>query len=186
MVIIESDDIVQYLDSNFPDTPLKPSRDSDRELMDQGLKRAVDIHVEAVKTHIYAKRVRGQMKQSAEEKDRYETLQKNPALLEFHEKSSKDSFSQQEINNAEAILDSCFVELNESLEARDWIAGDAFSLADIAWIPLEFTLKNLASYSFYDLPNVQAWSKKIEARASFQEAVLHWWPDNMPRWSIAR
>jgi len=178
-VIIESDDIIEYLDINFPEPPLRPPEGPDREVMEHWLHRATAIHLKAVKTHIYEKRMRGQMTQSPEQRERYEKLQKNQSLLEFHRKSGSDSFTQQELDAAKAVLDECFAELEDVLGSREWLAGDSFSLADIAWVPLYFTLHVLAGYSFEGLSNVAAWAKRIEARPSYKTAVLDWWPEGM-------
>ena len=178
-VIIESDDIIEYLDINFPEPPLRPPVGPDREIMNRWLHRATAIHLKAVKTHIYEKRVRGQMSQSPEQREQYEKLQTNQSLLEFHRKSNSDSFTQQELDEARSVLDQCFADLESELGEREWLAGDSFSLADIAWVPLYFTMDVLAGYSFDGLDNVAAWAKRIEARPSYKKAVLDWWPEHM-------
>lgn len=175
-VIIESDDIIEYLDQTFPETPLRPKDDAQIRVMLEWLHRATQIHVKAVKTHIYEKRVSGAMKQSAEEKKRYEELQTNPELLEFHRKSSENSFTREELDEAKAILDASFSDLDKTLQGREWLVGDRFSLADIAWIPLQFTMSVLVGYSFDSLPNVAAWSQRISDKPSYKRAVLDWWP----------
>ena len=178
-VIIESDDIIEYLDITFPEPPLRPAEGPDLDAMNDWLHRATAIHLKAVKTHIYEKRMRGQMTQSSEQKDKYEKLQTNSSLLEFHRKSSSQSFTQRELDEAKATLDECFADLEKALENRDWLAGDNFSLADIAWVPLYFTLHVLAGYSFEGLPNLAAWAKRIEARPSYTVSVLDWWPEGI-------
>lgn len=178
-VIIESDDIIEYLDITFPEPPLRPPEGPDRETMNEWLHRATEIHLKAVKTHIYEKRVRGQMSQSDEQREKYEKLQTNESLLEFHRKSNSNSFTQQELDDARAVLDKCFADLEKELGEREWLAGDSYSLADIAWVPLYFTMDVLAGYSFDGLANVAAWAKRIEARPSYKVAVLDWWPEGM-------
>lgn len=178
-VIIESDDIIEYLDITFPEPSLRPPDGPDREAMDTWMRRATGIHLKAVKTHIYEKRIRGHMTRSDEENERYESLQENQSLLEFHRKSLSDSFTQEELDAAKATLDESFADLDKALEARDWLIGDRISLADIAWVPLYFTMDVLAGYSFEGLSNVDAWAKRIEARPSYTIAVLDWWPKAM-------
>lgn len=178
-VIIESDDIIEYLDVTFPEPSLRPPEGPDREFMETWMRRATAIHLKAVKTHIYEKRIRGHMSQTAEQNEKYEKLQTNESLLEFHRKSNSDSFTQQELDEAKAVLDECFADLEKTLATRDWLAGDSFSLADIAWVPLYFTMDVLAGYSFEGLSNVAAWAKRIEARPSYKRAVLDWWPEGM-------
>jgi len=176
VVITESDDIIDYIDKNFSDPPLHPDDADQLALMYDWLRRATSMHVKAVKTHIYEKRIGSSMAQSAEEKANYENLQSDPELLEFHHKSTSGGFSQDELDQATATLETAFEDLEEALDGKDWIAGDIFSLADIAWMPLYFTLGELAGFSFEDFPNVCAWSERIASRSSFQKGVRDWWP----------
>ncbi len=178
-VIIESDDIIEYLDITFPNPPLRPPAGPDLVVMNEWLHRATAIHIGAVKTHIYEKRMRGQMAQSADQREKYEKLQTNSSLLEFHRKSNDQSFTQQELDEAKATLDECFADLDSALEDQEWLAGGDFSLAYIAWVPLYFTMDVLAGYSFDGLDNVAAWAARIEARPSYKLAVLDWWPEGM-------
>lgn len=178
-VLIESADIIDYLDLEFPDPPLRPSSDEEIGEMLEWMHRAAGIHLKAVKTHIYDMRMRGTMTQAAEEKELYEQLQTNKELLEFHHKSASGSFTQQELDTAKATLDECFADLNVALQGREWIVGDNFSLADIAWIPVQFTLHVLAGYSFEPYPAVADWAQRIADRPSYKRAILDWWPQEM-------
>ena len=176
VVIIESDDIIDYLDQTFPEPPLRPSDAPELERMYHWLNRAISIHVKAIKTHIYEKGVGGEMKQSQDQRDAYARLQKNPELLEFHRKSSGDGFSDDELRAAKQMIDECFTDAEKTLAGDDWLAGSVFSLADIAWMPLYFTLEELAHYDFSPFPKVRAWADRISSRDSYRRGVLDWWP----------
>ena len=179
VVIIESDDIIDYLDDTFPEIALKPADPQQREQMYFWLNKAVEIHVTAIKTYIYDKRVGKNMAQNKEEEERYRNLQTNPELLEFHRRSTSTGFTDQEVKAAKAIIDGCFEALERDLAKNEWIASDAFSLADVAWIPLQFTLERLAGYSFEPYANIASWAENISTRPSFQKAVLDWFPPEM-------
>ena len=176
VVIIESDDIIDYLDKTFPEPPLRPRDEAALERMYYWLRRSTSIHVKAIKTHIYAKGVRGKMAQSDQEQAAYKELQTNPELLEFHRKSSSESFSEEELLAAQRTIDECFSDAEQALAENDWLAGSTFSLADIAWMPLYFTLKELAGYDFAPYLHVQAWADRISRRDSYQHAIIDWWP----------
>jgi len=178
IVIIESDDIIDYLDKTFPEPPLRDRSVDGGQQMYHWMKKAVEIHVKAVKTHIYEKKVRGKMAQRSAEAEKYRNLQKNEELLEFHQKSTQGEFLHKELADAERILHECFAEINEVLGDREWIAGERFTLADITWLPLHFTLEVMADFPFHLYPNVEAWAARIATRRSFQKAVLDWWPDS--------
>ena len=178
-VIIESDDIIDYLDDEFPDPPLKPVDDDSRGEMYRWLRRATGIHMEAVKPYIYYKRVGKRMAHSEADDKKYRLLQQKPDLLEFHRKSTNEGFSDDEIGRAKATLDECFSEMESILGKHEWLAGGDFSLADIAWVPLQFTLENLASYEFGNLDNVANWTRRLGARKSYQGGIVKWWPPEL-------
>ncbi len=177
-VIIESNDIIDYIDRTFPEPPLRPTDPRELQCMYDWLERSASIHVKAVKTHIYERAVRTKMAQTAEEEDTYRDLQTNEELLEFHRKSSSNGFSQEELDTARQILDECFQDADVALANNDWLAGHSFSLADISWMPLHFTLKGMAGYDFSPFPNVEAWTERISSRSSYQRAILDWLPSN--------
>lgn len=180
-VMIESGDIIDYLDDQFPDPPLKPPGGEDRELMYRLIKRATSMHLSTVKPYIYYKRMRGKMKLSEEDDQKYRSLQSNKDLLEFHRKSSADEFTEEEIDVAQANLDAGFAELDELLQDGDWLVNNTFTLADIAWIPLHFTLDVLAGFDFSPYPNVAAWTKRLSERESYRKGVLQNWPSELKR-----
>lgn len=176
VVIIESQDIIDYLDQVYPEPSLRPSSIESRRVMKGWMKRSGEIHVKAIKTYIYDKKIRHNMKKTEAEQEKYRSLQTNKELLEFHKKSSENSFSQEELNHAKQILDECFAEIDGVLAKSEWLAGDRFSLADIAWVPLYFTLNELAGFPFEGFPNLLRWADRIQARPSFNNAILSWWP----------
>ena len=180
-VIIESDDIIDYLDDEFPDPPLKPADGKGRDEMYHWLRRATAIHLDAVKPYVYSKRVGKRMAHSQAEDEKYRSLQTNPDLLEFHRKSTNEGFSDEEIKTAKSVLDGCFGEMDVILGEQEWLAGNEFSLADIAWIPLQFTLERLAGYEFEALRNVANWTRRLIARNSCQSGVVQWWPPELGR-----
>ena len=61
-------------------------------------------------------------------------LVKNDELVEFmREFTSEDGLSQARVERATSWTDRALGELDERLEEHQWLAGDAFSLADLVW-----------------------------------------------------
>ncbi|MEH6713009.1 MAG: glutathione S-transferase family protein [Paraglaciecola polaris] len=174
VVIIESDDIIDYIDQTFPESPLRPESSEDLDEMYWWMKSAGAIHVKAVKTYIYYHKMQGKMKQSDQQRQAYEKLQTNKELVEFHNASSK-GFSVADAKEAEQTLDHFFEKANTRLTHQDWLVGEQFTLADITWVPLHFTLSGVG-YNFAQFPAVQAWANKLHARESFAKAILQWCP----------
>jgi glutathione S-transferase len=175
VVIIESDDIIDHIDKTFPEPPLRPTTEEELEKMYWWMRSAVEIHVKAVKTYIYFHKMQGKMRQTEEQKEHYEKLQTNKELIAFHKHSSGEGFSPEEAKAAEQILDGFFGEADKILKNSQWLVGGHFSLADITWVPLHFTLIG-AGYDFGRYPAVQAWADRLKERQSFQKGVLKWCP----------
>ena len=176
IVIIESDDIIDYLDKTYPETPLRPSDEEQLKTMYYWLHLAPEIHIKAVKTVIYIKRMQGKMAKSQEEGDLYKKLQKDPELLAFHEKVSSGAFTDDDLETAMGILHKHFSAADEVLSKNKYLAGDKFSLADIAWSPLYFTLDTMTDFSFESYTHLNKWAKALEGRPSYKKGVTEWWP----------
>lgn len=174
VVHIESNDIIDYLDEAYPEPSLRVENNAE---MMEWLHLAAAIHVPACKPYVYAYKVGKQMKKTAEEQEKYDSLQKNEELKRFHSKhAGSNEFSTSDLDKAKAILGACFTKLEVTLEGRDWIMGDQFTLADISWIPLYFVLYG-CGYPFEKYPNIQRWAASFEAKDSYREGVLKWCPD---------
>ena len=174
VVIIESTDIIDYLDSNFPDPPLKPpSETGQADTVAHWMRTAADNHIH-VKTYMFAHRLSDLMVKSDAELSVYRELQDNEELLQFHEEnSSPEGLSSERISRSTGVLADCFSGIDRALDDHAWIAGDAFTLADITWIPLHVTLEK-AGFAFERYNNVARWKDAVRARPSFRRAVLDW------------
>lgn len=174
VVHIESNDIIDYLDETYPEPSL---RASDNEGMMEWLRLAASIHVPAVKPYVYATKIQKKVKKTAEEQKKYDELQKNEELKSFHAKHAGSSaFGEDDIVRSQEILGECFTKLESTLEGREWIMGDQFTLADISWIPLHFVLVG-CGYPFERHPNISRWAAAFPEKESYREGILKWCPD---------
>lgn len=78
------------------------------------------------------------------------------------------------------IYDEYLRRMEASLEDRQWLVGNHLTMADIALAPY---LNRLAALSMNEMwergryPRVAEWFQRIQARPSFQPALLDWVPD---------
>jgi len=173
-VWIESADIIEYLDETFGAPPLQPGDEEARQRMTAWLELAAELHVPGVKTYIYCSRPGGASRKSAAQLERYRSLQTNQTLLDFHTRNAAEGgLGVAACRNAERLLHSAFHGLDRRLATHAWLAGDDFSLADIAWLPLHFTLQR-AGFDLGSYANVERWAAALAARPSFAKAVLGW------------
>jgi glutathione S-transferase len=69
--------------------------------------------------------------------------------------------------------------MDSVLATSEWLAGDAFSMADIAIAPYVNRLDVLAMDGLWRngrLPRVERWFERIKARPSFRPALIDWMP----------
>ena len=174
VVHIESNEIIEYLDETFPDPPLQPRADRERQEMRDWLRTATDIHVPAVKTLIYTRKIGKVLHKNEADDAKYRSLQRDPELLAFHSRASTGvGLPKEQVDRAEKTLIRLFDKADRALSQHQWLVGDRFSLADISWVPLHFTLTGV-DFPFHRYPHVSAWADAIRERPSFQEGVLRW------------
>lgn len=174
-VIVESNDILLYLEAAFPQPGFTPAADGDRARMNTWLQRSGDIHLPGIKTFAYAKQHAANVVKTPEEVALYRTLQKDPALLVFHGKHDLpgQSFTRTDIDGATALLRTALGDMNTILADADWLVGNTCTLADISWAPSITTLQGVG-FPVADFPQVQDWYRRITERRTFQRAVTVW------------
>ena len=177
VVIIDSADIIDYLDKKFTPASLRPESEKDQQRMYDWMYSARDNHL-SIKTYMYGNVENGaSMKRTAEQMANYRQNQTfDAALLDFHERfNSNEGFTKEDLDKATAVIDDCFRKMDERLKGNDWLAGQSFSLADITWIPQLVVLK-AADYPFENYTNLEKWKNAIVQRPSFKDGVMAWLP----------
>jgi glutathione S-transferase len=154
VVHIESNEIIEYLDETFPDPPLQADLPEEREEIRDWLRTATEIHLPAVKTLIYTRKIGKVLRKNAEEDAKYRALQRDPELLAFHAAAtSGNGLPQENVDKAEATLFHLFDEVESELSEHEWLVGDKLSLADISWVPALQNLKQhfIAGWAGYGI-----------------------------------
>ena len=59
------------------------------------------------------------------------------------------------------------------MDGRQFLAGDSFSLADIAWMPNVHRFA-LMGWPFERTPHLADWFERVKARDSYRAALLDW------------
>ena len=80
------------------------------------------------------------------------------------------------------LYDGYLAKMEEALTDYTWLAGDEFSLADIALTPYVNRLDMLSMAGMWTngrLPNVEAWFNKIKSMESFAPTFLDWCPPDL-------
>ncbi len=174
-VVVESNDILAYLEDQFPEPGFRAVADEDQPKIDRWLKISGEIHLPGIKTLQYYKRVARILEKSDEEYKRYRELQTDPAHLEFHAKHGAPGSSLTEEDAAEAtrLMNEIYEEMDGILSGSDYIVGGKYTLADISWAPT-ITTQKIGEFDFSPFPNVLSWYDRISARPQFDTAFLKW------------
>lgn len=90
------------------------------------------------------------------------------------------------------LYDQHLAQMEAALAEHDWLAGDAFSLADVSLAPYVNRLAMLGMSGLWEnarLPRVEEWFARMQSRPAFRRALLDWCPaeltEDMARYGAA-
>jgi glutathione S-transferase len=97
---------------------------------------------------------------------------------DVHARAVRGEITDAELAASRAAIEELLDDLERRLQSGTWIAGPAFSLAEISVAPYMFRLAALGADQFWSRdrrPRVCEWYGRLAARPAFQTAVS--WPD---------
>jgi len=171
--VIESALICEYLDEVFPEPALSPVDPVDRAYMrtwtrrpDDGLHRAC-----ATVTNAIAFRLQW-LEKPLDEIERMLAATPDPARRTWRREMIENGTQSPLFVNAVWAYDSLLGDMEHALQARDWLAGDTYTLADVS---LTSYLNRVAELQFHPMwqqnrPRVSDWFDRIRARRNYQTA----------------
>jgi glutathione S-transferase len=174
-IIVESSVIMQYLEDTHPEPSLLPENPVDRAAMRIWLKRVDDVIHPATGTLTHATVYRpGFLALSAE--DQAARLEKMPDENRRQRFAAvyKDGLDAPIVINAVHALNRLVLDMQKVLETSDFLAGNAYSLADAAVTPYANRLFDLGLLGLWamEAPRVFNWFSAIRERASFEPAIV--------------
>lgn len=173
-LVIESVDIIDYLDHLQGNPQLTPAEPEQADVMHALMKRA-DQAQKHLKLLTFEFLFRAAPAMDAELANTFQRSHKNAALKKFH-REFRAGFDRSRIEEAAAMTVKDFAVLEQLLsDRREFLLGPAFSLADIAWIP-NFHRFDLIGWPFARYPHLQAWFSRVSSRPSYAMALEEWEP----------
>lgn len=171
--IIESSAINEYLDEVFPSPPLKPADPAARVDMRAWVKFEDDVLHPAVRPGTFnlmlKSVVRGLGEQELQE---MVAAHPQPEVAQDWLRAATGPVDEAAMDAARARLDAALTRLEERLARCRWLAGDTYSLADIAVAPM---LDRMAFLGLSDLwrdkPGIAGWFERMQARPAFGQAA---------------
>lgn len=173
VVVTESIDILRYIEEQFPEPPLYPSDPEQRREVDNWMDAATENHVRVVKTFMYSTVLGASKKPGMMEN--YLKKQEDEELIAFH-KETLSGFDQTRVLEAERNLFAFYDDIEKELGLHQWLVGDEFSYADIAWFVTYFMNRRVGAVDFRNYPNIRNWGDRIKLRPSFNGGVARLQP----------
>jgi glutathione S-transferase len=172
-VIIESTVIMHYLNDAFPDPPLMPAAPIERarvntttKMMDEYVHNSCTVLTFATANRAGLARMTPEERAAALSKS--PSRQRTEAKLQVAEHGMDAPLVVEATRNHVKLLNW----IEAAMARGPWIAGDTYSLADIAATPYIWRLDCLRlSKMWDDKPGVAGWFERIRARPSFDVAI---------------
>lgn len=179
-VVIESNVICEYLDDAFPSNPLRPADAIGKARMRLWMKQ-LDEGVHASTGNMstcVAFRYQHLSKTKEEMEDYFRKVPNEERRVRIRQ-AVEQGLEAPVFTAAIKRFDKLIGDFEAALAERPWLAGDSYSLAEVAYTPYMIRLDH---FGFTDLfkgrPRASAWKQRLFDRASFEPAVARWFnPD---------
>ena len=176
-VVRESNVILEYLDDEYPDPPLRPATSMGRARMRLWIKRLDEgLHDIATATLSMGTAFRFQYLDKSPEA-RQALIEKIPDPIKRERRRDvvDNGLEAKEFTTAAAMMNSFLGDMETALGQTQWLAGDDYSIADTAFTPYLTRLDHLNYLGFIeDRPHVADWYTRIKARPSYGAAITEW------------
>lgn len=174
-VVIESIDIIAYLDETLGKGTLRPAA---QEHDISRLLRQADEAQPTLKLCTFEFLFRAAPQAPPSVLQAFQETHQNESLKEFH-RDFRAGFERSRVVDAVNYTHAAFKLLDDLYgDDREWLAGSEFSLADIAWMP-NFHRFDLLGWPFDRYPNLSRWFAAASARDSYHTALREWEPQGL-------
>ncbi len=167
-LVIESLDIIQYLDEQYSQHPLMPGSEREKSAVNTWMQLAGGEE-RVVKTLTYERIFRPRRNPTEKDLEFYAQHQRNPDLVRFHA-DYIHGFGAERLEQCEQSFVTFLTKLDHATASQDYLAGEAFSLADIAIAPMVHRAR-LLQIDMQSMPNLGRWYERIRSRPSFERAI---------------
>lgn len=174
-VVIESNDILLYLDVHFPEPPLQPREEDELRRMNHWIRHSGDFQP-TIKVLSHELLFRPFRTVGDDEIALYESKHRDPALVAFLRDYAENGAAWRErVAGAKTELRSALDSLEKALGENPWLSGTRYGLADISWV-VNLNRLQQAQVDLSPWPRFAEWGQRSMARAAFDAAVASYTP----------
>lgn len=173
-VLTESLVINEYLDDTFPDAPLRPADALGRARMREWTLYVATEPTWAIKAPSYQKNLRPALAGTRPQAEFAQIAARMPHRenAERWLTAATRGFTRQELGADLARMAKTLDRMQAALEHSAWLAGDAYTLADVDMTPFVHRLADLGETAMIESrPRVADWYARVRVRPSFETAM---------------
>jgi glutathione S-transferase len=170
--IFDSSIINEYLDDRYPERPLRPAAPVERARMRHWVRHEEDelfLAVRPASLNLMMKQVFAGYTDA--ELDGFLAHHPRPRLIPRLKDMFRAPVDPKAVAGSREKLREAFTKMDAALADRPWLAGESYSLADIAAAPVVDRVTQLGFADLWeDLPGLSAWISRLTARPAYIEA----------------
>ena len=181
-IIIESTVITEYLDEAFSSPPLKPTTPFSKAAMrlwTKQLDESIHASTASISNAIAFRHAHIEGKSEEEIKMHYDAIP-DPIRRERLWDLAVNGIASKYFSTSIFRFEKLFTDMEITLSENKWLAGNDFSLADIAFIPYITRFNHLNLLGLIDQrPNILSWYNRMRKRYSYKLAIEDRLEDNI-------
>lgn len=172
-VVIESGVINEYVDEVFPERPLKPAGPLARARMRVFCKMADEYGLPATRVPTWTRTKAAALRQMDEAA--FAKVVEETPLVDHRLKLQAlkgEGFTKKEFDEAYGRMEYVYARCEAALAEGEYLAGDTYSLADIAILPYVHGFKDVRPELTTRHPRTGAWLERMMARPAVKETYF--------------
>lgn len=173
----ESTVIMEYLEDEYPETPLRPADSFGRVQMRLWTKRLDEGHHD-IGTATLSMGIAFRFQYLEKGKEACEALvARIPDSLRRERRRDviDNGVDAREFRTAVTMWEKLLTDMETALGDSPWLAGESYSLADAAWTPYLTRLDHLNLLQWISKrPKLTGWYERVRARPSYATAITKW------------
>lgn len=170
-LVVESHDIIRYLDEHFAGPRLMPRDAAEAARIRPWMELGDELQM-SIKTLTYERIFRDRYPPTPDKLAFYAAHQRNPELVDFFRRFL-EGFGAETLERSERAVSVFLDSVEAALGEGDWLVGEDFSLADVSAV-VNVHRAGVLGFDLDRLARTSDWYARMRARPSFERAITQW------------